>query len=101
MLDWLIDRTKPFLQSFIDDDPDLSDNILTASDWRTLTSIRDFLAPFFQITKYTERRHATINRVLPSLDFLLDRYELGALLHTADNFIKLAIDAGWKKLKKY
>jgi hypothetical protein len=101
MLDWSIDRIKPFLQSFIDDDPDLSDNILTASDWRTLTSIRDFLAPFFQITKYTERRHATINRVLPSLDFLLDRYELGALLHTADNFIKLAIDAGWKKLKKY
>ena len=63
--------------------------------------MRDFLAPFFQITKYTEGRHATINRVLPSLDFLLDRYELGALSHTTDDFMKLAIDAGWKKLKEY
>jgi len=101
MLLWSIDRIKPFLQSFIGDDPDLSDDILTASDWRRLTSMRDFLAPFSQITKYTEGRHATINRVLPSLDFLLDRYELGALSHTEDDFMKLAIDAGWKKLKEY
>ena len=50
MLDWSINRIKPFLQSFIGDDPDLSDDILTASDWRTLTSMRDFLKPFFQIT---------------------------------------------------
>ena len=101
MLDWSIDRIKPFLQSYIGDDPDLSNDILTASDWRTLTSMRDFLQPFFQITKYTEGRNATINRVLPSLDFLLDRYELGALSHTTDDFMKLSIDAGWKKLKEY
>jgi hypothetical protein len=101
MLDWSIDRIKPFLQSFIGDDPDLSDDILTASDWRTLTSMRDFLQPFFQVTKYTEGRHATINKVLPSLDFLLIRYELGAVSHTADDFMKLAIDAGWQKLKEY
>ncbi len=101
MLDWSINRIKPFLQSFIGDDPDLSDDILTAGDWRTLTSMRNFLEPFFQITKYTEGRHATIDRVLPSLDFLLDRYENGALSHTADDFMKLSIDAGWKKLKEY
>ncbi len=101
MLDWSINRIKPFLQSFIGDDPDLSDDILTASDWRTLTSMRNFLEPFFQITKYTEGRHATIDRVLPSLDFLFDRYDTGALSHTADDFMKLSIDAGWKKLKQY
>ncbi len=48
-----------------------------------------------------EGRNATINSVLPSLDFLLDRYELGALSHTTDDFMKLSIDAGWKKLKEY
>jgi hypothetical protein len=101
MLDWSINRIKPFLQFFSGDDPDLSDDILTASDWRTLTSIRNFLEPFYQITKYTEGRHATIDRVLPLLDFLLDRYETGALSHTADDFMKLSIDAGWKKLKEY
>jgi len=54
--------------------------------------MRNFLQSFFQITKYTKERNATINRVLPSLDFLLDRYELGALSHTIDDFMKLSID---------
>jgi hypothetical protein len=94
LLDWFINRIKSFLQSFIGDNSDLSDNILTASNWRTLTSMRDFLEPFFQITKYTEDRRATIDRVLPLLDFLLDRYKTDALSHTADDFIKLSIDAG-------
>ncbi len=92
MLDWSISRIKSFLQFFIDNNPDLSDNILTASNWRTLTSIRDFLELFFQITKYTERQHTTIDRVLLLLDFLLDRYKIGVLLHVVDNFIKLAIN---------
>jgi len=43
--------------------------------------------------KYTKGRNVTINKVLPSLDFLLDRYELEALSHIIDDFIKLLIDA--------
>jgi len=54
--------------------------------------MRNFLESFFQITKYTKRRHATIDRVLSSLDFLLDRYEIDALSHIVNDFMKLSID---------
>ena len=100
MLKWVIEWIKPFLQIFINNDSDLSDNILTVNDWGTFISMQNFLKLFYQITKYTESWHATINKVLSSLDFLLDRYDR-AQLYAFNNFMKLAIDVSWKKLKNY
>ncbi|KAL2038317.1 hypothetical protein N7G274_008966 [Stereocaulon virgatum] len=63
--------------------------------------MRDFLRPFEQITKYNEGRKATINRVIPSLDFLLTKYEETLSLYPPESPMALALDAGWLKLRKY
>lgn len=48
---------------------------LDAINWKTLTSIRDFLKNFYDATKATEDRNATIDSVFLAMDFLLEMFE--------------------------
>lgn len=74
---------------------------LDALDWKTFTSIRDFLKNFYNATKTTEGRNGTIDSVLPAMDFLFEMFEQGAEEFRHDTYGSLCIDAGWKKLVQY
>ncbi len=79
----------------------VSKHILTAANWQTLIQIRDFLKNFYEITMFTEGRKATVNRVLPTLDFLLDKIEEGARRFNHDEFLAVSMDVGWNKLQDH
>ncbi len=74
---------------------------LDVLDWKTLTSIRDVLKNFYDATKATEACNATIDSILPAIDFLLVMFEQGAEECRHDIYMSLCIDAGWKKLVQY
>ena len=73
-------------------------DLLDALDWKTLTSIRDFLKNFYNARKATEGRNATIYSVFPAMNFLLEIFEERVEQFRPDTYISLCIDAGWKKL---
>lgn len=74
---------------------------LSTEDWRNLQKIEDFLLFFHAATLSTESRGATIERVLPTMDFLLEQFEQGKTLYADDPFMGPCCNSGWAKLDKY
>lgn len=74
---------------------------LSAEDWRNLQKIENFLLCFHDATLSTESRGATIERVLPTMDFLLEQFEQGKTLYAEDAFMSPCCNSGWAKLDKY
>jgi hypothetical protein len=74
---------------------------LSAKDWRNLQKIEDFLLFFHAATLSTESRGATIERVLPTMDFLLEQFEQGKTLYADDPFMGPCCNSRWAKLDKY
>jgi hypothetical protein len=56
---------------------------------------------FYDATVATKGYNATINRVLPTMDFLLEQFEAAKELYTNDPFISPCCNSGWAKLDKY
>ena len=75
MIDRAIRHLKQPIIRTVYEEPALSKDALTHDDWRILTDIRDFLQAFYDTTKATEGRKATLEMVLPSLDFMVQRFE--------------------------
>ena len=103
MIDWAIakEKIRTVIQSLQAEEVDLVKNYLGPVDWRTLNDIRDFLKSFYECTLLIEDRRATINRSLPVMNFLLDQYVAEITKFVDNDFMKISIDAGWKKLQKY
>ena len=80
---------------------ELEDDVLKSSECHLLKCIRDFLQPFYQVTMNTEGRMHTLERVLPTMEFLLNHYEKAFITFENDNFILTALDAEYDKLLKY
>ena len=76
-------------------------DLLLPEDWKHLQQIQEFLQSFHDATLSTESRDATIERVLPTMDFLLDQFEQGKLLYSEDPFMSPCYNSGWAKLDKY
>ena len=101
MLNWAITKIKPAIITFCSDEEELKDDQLSALDWKILQAIRDFLQLFYDATKATEGRDATLEYLLPSMEFLAQQFEK-ALIQYADNTFMLAsLDAGYSKFIKY
>ena len=101
----MIDRAIRYLKSSIIqtvyETPALSKDALAHNDWHTLTNVRDFLQAFYDTTKATEGRKATLEMVLPSLDFMIIRLEEAKTTYQHDQFMVSSIQAGWTKALKY
>jgi hypothetical protein len=80
---------------------DLVEDVLSSSDWANLSNIHGFLRDFHEATKATEGRSATLERVLPSMDYLLEKLEDGKTTYASDSFMIPCINSGWAKLDKY
>lgn len=66
------------MQKYVSNEPRIADDALSATDWRTLGQIRGFLQGFYEATKACEGRDASLDMVLPIMDFLLEKCEKAA-----------------------
>ena len=101
MLDRAMKKLKIPLQRICAEESGLAQDILSPDDWQTLSNIRDFLQAFYDTTKATEGRKATLDRVLPSLDFMVSRIEEAADTYENDEFMRRSLHAAYTKILLY
>jgi hypothetical protein len=80
---------------------DTKNDLLSDDDWSQLQKIHAFLKSFHEATLATEGRTASIEKVLPTMDFLLERFENAKIEYADDPFMGPCCNAGWAKLDKY
>ena len=80
---------------------DLLADQLSPGDWSKLTNIHSFLLAFHEVTKASEGRSKTLETVLPSMDYLLEKLEVGKVEFANDSFMQPCINSSWAKLNKY
>ena len=80
---------------------EIEGDCLSHKDWTVLTNIHHFLRFFHQATLVTEGHKATIERVLSTMEFLLEQLEIGKLNYADDSYIGPCINSAWSKLDKY
>jgi len=61
---------------------DMEADCLSTEDWIVLTNIHHFLKFFHQATLATEGHTATLERVLSTMEFLLEQLEIGKLAYS-------------------
>ncbi|KAG9247573.1 hypothetical protein BJ878DRAFT_391314, partial [Calycina marina] len=66
-----------------------------------LKKLSAFLKPLYDATLAEEAPKHTVQSILPTMDFLLERFEDDKLKHTTDKFMSFCCIAGWNKLNKY
>jgi hypothetical protein len=74
---------------------------LTNEDWIALQHIHQHLKFFHQATLATEGQYATIERVLSTMEFLLEKLEAAKIEFAEDPHMSPSINASWSKLDKY
>jgi hypothetical protein len=83
------------------EDDNCAEDKLTKKEWATLENIRSFLNKLKMATKALEGHAATLDRVLPSMDFILDVFERGKRANVDNVIMAPMYNAGWRKLDKY
>ena len=68
---------------------ELEADSLSSEDWIVLTNIHHFLRFFYQATLATEGHTATLERVLSTMEFLLEQLEISTLECSNDSYIDL------------
>lgn len=101
MLHWAIQRIKGPIITLNNEKPALQKDMLTADEWRTLGYIHNFLQNFHDATKATEGRRATLDRVIPTMDFLATIFEKARKEFADHEFMRESFEAGLSKLLKY
>ena len=101
MLNWAIEKLKGAIIAVANEEPDLSQDLLSAEEWRILGHIRDFLQAFYDTTKATEGHAATLERVLPSMDFLVSHFEKAIVEFEQHDFMRESLHAGLTKMLSY
>ena len=71
-----------------------NDDLLSETDWQDLQKLQDFLLFFHNATLATEGHNATIDRVLPTMDFLLEQFETAKSIYATDPFISPCCNSG-------
>ena len=81
----------------------LAEDTLSNQEWDDLRKLTKFLEAYSDATQASEGRFATLDIILPTMDFLLETLETGKTEAEAtdDTFLALCCNAGWAKLNKY
>jgi len=90
---------KAYFQHFLNDEIALDE--LTLEDWQILRNIHDFLDDLAQTTKALESDSSTLDKVLPSMDYVLERFEATKEQYKDDAIMAPMLNSGWAKLDKY
>lgn len=92
---------KHIIDDYIDENPGLEEERLTKTDWKLLDKVQKILEAFRHATKTTEGANATLSKVLPSIDYLLDVYQKALGENKNDLILTSMVRVGWEKLDKY
>ena len=95
----LYNAIKAYFKQFIDNDYRLDK--LSEDDWALLRYIQGFLESISQTTKALESNSATLDNVLPAMDFILDKFEKGKEQFKDHPMLSKIFNSGWSKLDKY
>lgn len=79
----------------------LAEDQLSEQEWTDLEKLIEFLEAYQHATLACEGRYATVDKILPIMEFLLDVLEKGKDNNVEDPFIGPCCMAGWEKLIKY
>lgn len=109
MVDWALEKIKEPLQIYTTGADALREDILFSDDWRILEEIRDFLRSFHRATLVTEGQQSGLEKVIPTLDFLLEEFEQADAKYSNEDdkdnrvrhYLHTAVNAGWNKMLKY
>jgi hypothetical protein len=90
------------IHSFIQNygDKDILEDLLTNEDWDQLESINQMLTILQQSTKSLEGSFASLYKVIPAMDFILQHFEQGRQDHSGTLMAPL-YQSGWEKMRKY
>ncbi len=101
MLYRALHRLKGPIVAVTNEESDLQTDLLTPEEWRILGYICDFLRNFYDATKATEGHRATLEQILPTMDFLASVFE-DAIAEFEDHaFLRESLQTGFTKLLKY
>jgi hypothetical protein len=96
------EKVRPAIELYChQNQADMAEDILSIHDWENLENIYTFLLDFYEVTLANEGRSTTLEQVLPSMDYLLEKLESGKTTYAADPFMIPCINSGWAKLDKY
>jgi hAT family C-terminal dimerisation region len=79
----------------------LKDDYLTPEDWQTLHDTRDFLQPFWKITRLTEGHRTTLDSTLFTMDVLHKHYQQAFIKFRNKQQILGCILTSWHIFDKY
>jgi hypothetical protein len=74
---------------------------LDTTEWSTLYEIKDFLALLKSTTKSLEGYGHTLDRVIPSMDYILAQFEKAKVQYANHDVLKNMVNSGWQKMDKY
>jgi hypothetical protein len=69
-------------------------DLLSKQDRVELQKLQDFLLPFHHTTLFSEARGDTIDKVLLSMNFLLEQFEDAKRVYAEDPFMKPCCNSG-------
>ena len=90
----------PLIQ-LLQTEPGLSKNHLSPEDWGYLENLTKFLEPFRDATKSNEGVEDSIDRILPSMEFLISHLEGAMDEYRGNPFMEDRVQATWEKLHIY
>ncbi len=79
----------------------LGADYLSPLDWTRLRMVMSFLQPFYRATMDTQGDSATIDRVLFSMDVLIQYFEEALVQHASDEEFSARIQSAWEVFDKY
>jgi hypothetical protein len=96
-------KLRDSIEAYYDHYPDeaVDGDMLTQDEWAILEVIKDFLEVFRDATKGLESHNATLDRVLPSMDILLDEFEEKKEKYHGNDILDPMFNSGWAKMDKY
>ena len=76
-------------------------NILNITNWKALENIKDFLQPFKRVIKEIKGDKATFNKVLFTIDFMVEYYKRAFKKYTTNLKLCDCIRTSWHTFNKY
>src|SRR5437763_16178774 len=96
----LQDAIEEYFETWANSDSDIEGDRLEKDEWKIVQKIKDFLESLKTATKMLEGHNATLEDVLPSMDFILKKFEDAKATNT-DPILAPMFNSGWLKLDKY
>ena len=88
-----------YFEHYLEDEIKLDE--LLPDDWNTLRKIHAFLEEIKETTKALESDNSTLEKVLPAMDFILERFEQAKDEYKDDSIMAPMFNSSWAKIEKY